>query len=127
MMMVRDTTVVMVMSLLCESFATTTGIAGCAGVVQCLDHSQCAQCLSAVNATAGFTHSYAEFYTSNGGSAYYHEFHAGFFHTLQSTSSCSTGATPPMVMYPALQELSNTSSPCNSAYVDPPPFEHRRF
>ena len=120
--MVRGAIVVMTfLSLLRESLAYAAAMAGpCAGVVQCLRHSQCAQCLSAVNATAGVPHTYAEFYDH--GNAGTREFHVGFFQTLRSTASCSASATPSSILNPALQELSNFSSPCNDAYVDPPPF-----
>jgi len=76
---------------------TTTAFAGCGGVARCLDHTQCAQCLEAINSTAGFAHSYAEYNSFD--TAAYQAYTDGFFRTLQTTASCSTNVTPPNILY----------------------------
>ena len=87
--------------------------AGCSGVATCLDHPQCAQCLDAINSTAGFPHTRAEF--SSLDRAAIRAYHLDFFRILRSTESCSTNATLPLILYPALQEL-GTNNSCINAY-----------
>jgi hypothetical protein len=82
--------------------------AGCGGVTRCLNHTHCAKCLEAINATAGFAHSLASF--DNFESAAFREYTVAFFQTLQSTVSCSTSATPPSILHPALEELDGVNS-----------------
>lgn len=65
-------------------------------------HSVC-RCLSTVNATRSFPHSQAEYNSMS--LATEREYQVGFFNTLLSTASCSTNATPPRILHPALQEL----------------------
>ena len=87
---------------------STTANAGCGGVTRCLNHTHCAKCLEAINATAGFAHSLASFY--NFESAAFREYTVAFFQTLQSTVSCSTSTTPPSILHPALEELDGVNS-----------------
>jgi hypothetical protein len=87
---------------------STTANAGCGGVTRCLNHTHCAKCLEAINATAGFAHSLASF--DNFESAAFREYTVAFFQTLQSTVSCSTSATPPSILHPALEELDGVNS-----------------
>lgn len=84
----------------------------CSGMTRCLNHTQCARCLSAINATPSFVHTNAEYYdmTLSQTRAYF----VGFFETLQSTASCSTHATPPEILRPALLDLGASS--CTDAY-----------
>ena len=79
----------------------------CGGVTRCLNHTQCAQCLSAINASRGFVHSQAEFYSMSLASE--RQYQVGFFETLLSTASCSTNATPSGILNPVLQELGASS------------------
>ena len=66
-----------------------------------------------INATSGFAHTSAK-YDSLSASAL-GAYHAGFFHALLSSASCSTSATPPGIIQPALQELLADNS-CEDAY-----------
>lgn len=112
--MVRGAIVAVALWLFGESIPVATAeIAGCAAVSQCLDHSECAQCLSAVNATAGFSHTYTEFYDHDHAAT--RALYVGVFQTLVSTASCSPSSTSPALLYAALQELGDFSSPCNNA------------
>jgi len=69
-------------------------------VVRCLHDTQCTQCIDAINSTAGFPHTLAEFINIDNVL-----YNTGFFRTLLSTPSCSTNATSPTILGPALQEL----------------------
>ena len=82
---------------------TTTAAVGCGGVARCLDHTQCAQCLEAINSTTGFAHSIADYNSLD--TAAIRAYNIGFFQALQLTASCSTDVTPPNILHPALQEL----------------------
>jgi hypothetical protein len=84
---------------------TTAGVGLCGGVARCLDHQQCATCLSAINTTTGFPHTLAEHISFDIGDI--QTFYDGFFETLMSNASCSTGMTPPSILHPALQELND--------------------
>jgi hypothetical protein len=92
---------------------TSTAFAGCGGVVRCLNDTLCAQCIEAINVTAGFPHSSAEYYSLDTPAV--RAYDIGFFQTLQSVESCSTNASPSGIIYPALQELSDVIS-CADAY-----------
>jgi hypothetical protein len=84
----------------------------CDAVKQCVDDPQCAGCIAAVNASAGFPHSLAEYFSPGAlaGRAY----QAPFFAHLVSTASCATNATLPGIIHPALQELATPR--CSDAY-----------
>jgi serine/threonine protein kinase len=88
--------------------STTNAGVRCGGVVHCLheNDSQCAQCLEAINATAGFPHTNAEYDSFSVGAL--GAYNVGFFRALQSTASCSTNATLPNIIQQALQELSHS-------------------
>jgi hypothetical protein len=86
------------------AITTTTIAQGCGGVVRCLQDPQCALCIDAINSTARFLHTVAEF--TNIDNALYP---VGFFRTLLSTPSCSTNATSPGILSPALLELANVN------------------
>ena len=92
---------------------TTTTTVGCSGVTLCLTHASCATCLEAINITAGFTHTIAAY--NNIDVAALRMYQVGFFQALQSSVSCSTSATPPQVLYPALYELDVVNS-CDEAH-----------
>jgi hypothetical protein len=96
-----------------SSSSSSTAFAGCGGAVRCLNDTLCAQCIQAINVTAGFPHSSAEYYSLD--TPALHAYAVGFFQTLQSVESCSTHATPSGIIYPALQELSDVIS-CADAY-----------
>jgi hypothetical protein len=83
--------------------STTSTTMLCGGVARCLDHTQCAQCLEAINSTADFPHSLAEF--NSLGLTANRAYNIWFFQALQTTASCSTETTPPGILQPALQEL----------------------
>ena len=95
------------------STTTSAGIYSCGGVMWCLNETQCARCLSAINATPGFPHTISEYHSKN--PAAIAALDVGFFETLLSTASCSTDATPPGILYPALQELDESDS-CMDAH-----------
>ena len=84
----------------------------CSGVTRCLHDTHCAQCLSAINSTAGFPHTPVEFFGMS--LAEQREYNVRFFTTLQSTASCSTDATPSWILHSALRELG--ASLCTDAY-----------
>jgi hypothetical protein len=54
-----------------------------------------------------YTHTQAAYDSAD---AALRSYHVGFFRALQSTAPCSTRATPPGILYPALQELSDSPS-----------------
>ena len=91
---------------------TTAGLAGCGGVARCLNDTTCAQCISGINATAGFPHTIAGFFALD--AAGNREYQISFFHALQSTAACSTQVTPPGLLHPAFQELQQTG--CAEVY-----------
>ena len=75
---------------------------------RCLDDPQCAQCLTAANATVGFPHTVPEYFALDRAASRAYE--VGFFQALQSTASCSTTSTSPGIFYPALFELYDVAS-----------------
>ena len=95
---------------------TTTTSAGsdstCGGVTRCLNDTQCARCLLAINTTRGFAHTPAEYVSMTVAEARVHNM--GFYEKLLSTASCSTNTTPPTILHPALLELSASS--CGDAH-----------
>jgi len=93
--------------------STTTAGVGCGGVTRCLDHTDCAQCLEAINATSGFPHTLAQFYSID--TSTYRANDVALFRGFQLTASCSTSATPPGILHPALQELNDEVS-CDHAH-----------
>ena len=93
--------------------STSTAHAGCGGVVRCHNHTHCAQCLEAINATTGFPHTEASYYSI--GNAASRAYNVRFFRALVSTASCSANATPPSILHAALQELSDGIS-CAEVY-----------
>jgi hypothetical protein len=106
------------------STTTTAAFGGCGGVTRCLDHTDCAQCLEAINATSGFPHTLAQFYSLD--TSAYRANDVALFRGFQSTASCSTSATPPGILNPALQELNDEVScardgcghlPCHRLHV----------
>ena len=92
--------------------STSTFASSCGGVTRCLNDTQCAQCLSSINATRSFVHTHSEYNSKS--LATEREYQVGFFNTLLSTVSCSTNATPPAILHPALQELD--AIPCVDEY-----------
>jgi hypothetical protein len=72
----------------------------CDGVERCLQDTHCAQCIDAINSTAGFPHTLAEY-----GNVDRAPYDVMLFGTLLSTPSCSTNATLPYILHTALQEL----------------------
>lgn len=89
--------------------STTTADTRCGGVERCLHYplAHCNDCISSINDTVGFPHSSTEFLLLSRNS--FRAYQVEFFRTLLSTASCSTNATPPSVLHPALQELMATT------------------
>jgi hypothetical protein len=83
--------------------STTTAGGGCGGVVRCISSAECAACLSAINASAGFPHAYPDYNRLTALAA--RTYQVKVLQALTGTASCSTNATAPGVMQPALQEL----------------------
>ena len=82
---------------------TSAGVESCGGVTRCLNDTQCARCLSVINATRGFPHTNSEFYSKS--VAAQRAYQVGCFETLLSNASCSTNASPPGILHPALIEM----------------------
>ena len=82
--------------------ALSAGKPECNAVVQCLNHSVCAQCLAALNSTTR-SHSWDE-WKGMGGDAW-RENDKGIFRTLQSNSSCAANDSL-IFLPPALLDLS---------------------
>lgn len=98
------------------SKSTSKGFNSCGGVMRCLNETQCARCLSAINASRGFVHSQAEYYSMS--LAAQRAYQVGFFEMLLSTASCWTNATSPDILYPALQELGGTCQDAHGMVVN---------
>ena len=99
---------------------TSDGFYSCGGVTRCLNETQCARCLSSINATRSFVHNMSEL---NGMPRMsldeVRAYQVEFFETLLSIASCSTNATPPGILYPALQELGGFCSDEHGMAVSP--------
>ena len=85
--------------------STTDGLDSCGGVTRCLNDTQCARCLSAINMTRSFVHTEAQFLNMRESVDEVRLYEVGFFETLLSNTSCSTNATLPAILFPALLEL----------------------
>jgi hypothetical protein len=96
------------------STTTSTTTPSCGGVELCLEQHSCKMCLAGINNTQGrsFPRSLAE--TLSYDTRDITSYEVGFIQSLLSTPSCSTNATPPSVLRPALQELS--SDQCSHAW-----------
>jgi len=87
---------------------TTPHAQECGGVLRCVNDTNCAACLAAINATASFPHTIADFLTLK--PSIYRAYQIQFLSALAANASCSTNTTPPHLLRPAMQELGDVAS-----------------